>query len=187
MKLNVAAGPDILDGWFNMDLYPQNSKVMKGDILSIPLPDRSCETVMANYVFEHLNFVDEPKAFSEVTRVLKPRGELIVKVPDFEDTVKKWLAAEDSWKCFYKLCKPSDPSYGFGHGFVMDQRWGVIMTHIFGSFAAPGLVHQNAYTYDKLLAIFSYLKLIGTRIETVIESDRGYDIKALVARGFKND
>ena len=59
------------------------------------------------------------------------------------------------------------------------------MTHIFGSFAAPGLVHQNAYTESKLIAIYNHFNYKNIDIKRVEETDRGYAIQALIITGVK--
>jgi SAM-dependent methyltransferase len=48
------------------------------DIEKIALPDNSVDVVIANHVLEH---VDDKAALSEVHRILKPDGRLIVSVP----------------------------------------------------------------------------------------------------------
>ncbi len=60
---------------------------VKMDIKNIPFKDNTFNVLICNHVLEHID--DEPKALSEVYRVLKPNGWAILQVPinlNFEKT-----------------------------------------------------------------------------------------------------
>ena len=110
-------------------------------------------------MLEHLSFLEEKKFFIEMQRVLKIGGQLIFSVPDFEDTVKKWLAAEDNWKDFYR----NDPEaisqqHWFGqYSYATNNRWGYLTASIFGPQNSEGQFHKNCYTHQKIKAMLSKL------------------------------
>lgn len=56
-----------------------------GSIEAVPLPDESCDAVVASEVLEHLTEGQGGRAASEIARVLKPRGVFLGTVPYGED------------------------------------------------------------------------------------------------------
>jgi SAM-dependent methyltransferase len=56
--------------------------VRYGDVLNLDLGDASAEAVLFLDVFEHLHFQDQPKALSEIYRVLIPSGLLFATIPN---------------------------------------------------------------------------------------------------------
>lgn len=62
------------------NLFP-NIDFIQGDILNLPFKDNSFDTIVAVEFIEHV--IDTKKMFSEFKRVLKPGGNLIMLVPEF--------------------------------------------------------------------------------------------------------
>jgi SAM-dependent methyltransferase len=54
-------------------------RVVNGDAYALPFRDQSVDCVLSVYCFEHLRKL--PKCLSEISRVLKPKGELLVGLP----------------------------------------------------------------------------------------------------------
>jgi len=182
MKVNVGCGPDIREGWSNIDINPQVGAEL-GSITDMPFSRGSCDVVEANYILEHLPFTEEEKAFKECYRVLRRGGKVVFKVPDFPTIVENWLAASDQWKSFYKICGEGDPDFGFGHGLSMRSRWGRLLTYIFGTHEAEGKFHLNAYSEGKIVA---QMKFIGFRkITTEVFYDVAHQCPAILAKGTK--
>ncbi len=53
----------------------------KGNVLSIPYPDATFDTVLLISILEHLLPTELCKAFKEISRVLKPGGQVVYGVP----------------------------------------------------------------------------------------------------------
>jgi hypothetical protein len=92
-------------------------------------------------------------------RVLKAGGLLVFSVPDFEDLVKKWLAADDNWLDFYR----NDPQaiaqqHWFGqYSYSTKSRWGYLTAGLYGPQNSEGQFHKNCYTEKKIRAVLKYL------------------------------
>jgi len=53
-----------------IDLNYESEIAKRGDILNMPFKDESFDVVLLLDVFEHLSFMDQPKALKEIHRVL---------------------------------------------------------------------------------------------------------------------
>src|SRR5439155_20851452 len=127
IRLNLGCGGSPLSDYVNVDMdslealkerYPQQKfsddiRVYDYDIFNLPYADGTVEEIRADSLIEHLPFVNEPRFFYETKRVLKPGGLLRLATPDFEATVREWLAAKDEWKEFYR----NDPEA------IRDKHW----------------------------------------------------------------
>lgn len=74
-----------------MDISPEvvqdaqrkyNGEFFQGDIRAIPQPDASFDSIICFEVIEHIDL--EPKAFSEMFRILRPGGTLVISTPNIE-------------------------------------------------------------------------------------------------------
>ena len=174
IKLNLGCGGQPLSGYINIDLdsleklkaryplqqFPDHIEIYNFDIFHLPFPDSSVAEIRADSLIEHLSFIEEPKFFCEVKRVLRPGGVFQFSTTDFEKIVQLWLAAKDEWKDFYR----NDPeaianNHWFGqYSYSMDNRWGYLTASIFGNQNGPGQLHKNCYTVGKIRAILKRLE-----------------------------
>jgi predicted SAM-dependent methyltransferase len=174
VKLNLGCGGRPLPGYINIDLdtlyelteryplekFPEGIEIHQYDIFDLPFPDGYVDEVRADSLLEHISFLEEPKLFNEVKRVLRPGGIFEFSVPDFEETVKLWLSAKDEWKDFYR----NDPEaitsqHWFGqYSYSTESRWGYLTASIFGPQNSEGQFHKNCYTIPKIRAILLRLE-----------------------------
>lgn len=173
IRLNLGCGGRPRPGYINVDMdsleelkarypfqdFPEGIEIHDYDILNLPFPDGSATEIRADSLVEHLSFVEEPKFFYEVKRLLKRGGLFQFSTPDFEETIRVWLAAKDEWKEFYR----NDPEaiakqHWFGHySYSTESRWGYLMAMIFGSQNGAGQFHRNGYSVAKIRAILDHL------------------------------
>jgi predicted SAM-dependent methyltransferase len=174
IRLNLGCGSRLLPGYINVDMdsldtlksryplqeFPHDLKTYNYDIFNLPFPDSSVAEIRADSLIEHLSFLEEPKFFYEMKRVLYPGGILQLSTPDFEAAIKLWISAKDEWKEFYR----NDPEaiaqeHWFGnYSYSTDNRWGYLMAMIFGSQNGAGQFHRNCYTIPKIRAILEHLE-----------------------------
>jgi len=173
IKLNIGCAARPLQGYINIDIdtidqiktryphlhFPEDLTIYNYDIFNLPFSDRSVSEIKADSLVEHLPFVDEPKFFYEVKRVLKIGGIFEFSTPDFEDAVRLWLHAKDEWKDFYRNdIEAIAQEHWFGqYSYSTNSRWGYLMAMIFGNQNGEGQFHKNCYTIPKIRAILKHL------------------------------
>jgi ubiquinone/menaquinone biosynthesis C-methylase UbiE len=57
------------------------TQLRNGNVLNLPYPDNSFDTVLLVSVLEHIKPEEQELAFDEITRVLKPGGQVVYGVP----------------------------------------------------------------------------------------------------------
>jgi SAM-dependent methyltransferase len=169
IKLNLGSGGRPLKNYINVDMdtleemkirYPDTKfdddiKIEQYDLFNLPYPDDTVDEVRSEGLIEHLPFVDEPKFFYEVKRVLKPGGLLYLTTVDFEATVKFWLEAKDDWKDFYRNDDEAILNkHWFGtYEYSKKNRWGYLTSILYGSQNGEGQFHCNCYTEEKFISM----------------------------------
>lgn len=88
MRLNVGCGGRRIDGYKGVDAVarPAADIVAKAD--KIPLPDASCDEIMAIHLFEHFYRWECEGVLAEWRRLLKRGGRLVLEMPDLMKTCK---------------------------------------------------------------------------------------------------
>ncbi|MFA5779084.1 MAG: methyltransferase domain-containing protein [Elusimicrobiota bacterium] len=182
IKLNLGCASRPLKGYINIDLdnleeikarypqvsFPKDTKIFQYDIFNLPYPDGTVAEIKTDSLLEHLSFLEEPRFFYEMKRVLRPKGLLIFAVPDFENLVKLWLKAKDDWKDFYR----NDPDaikhqHWFGqYSYSTNNRWGYLTASLYGPQNSPGQFHKNCYTIPKIRAILKHIDFEEEEIST---------------------
>jgi len=181
IKLNLGCASRPLDAYTNIDMdsledikkrYPNininpHAHFVQANVLNLPYEDETVDEVRCDALMEHFSFKEEFKFFHEVKRVLKPGGLFQFSVPDFEDAVKKWLAAEDNWKDFFRDDDEAiEQQHWFGnYSYSTDNRWGYLTASLFGTQNGEGQFHKNAYTEGKIIAICDKMKFSKPTIE----------------------
>jgi hypothetical protein len=127
LKLHLACGFDYLEGYVNVDLYPQPGARVDAsfDVKKLPYADNTVDEVRALHIIEHFDFFEGQEVLKEWCRVLKPGGKLILETPDFLESCRAFVNGTED-----------DRIYLYGHFFA--QAW------------IPGQIHKFLFTESQL-------------------------------------
>lgn len=94
-RLNLGCGNKRMEGYVNCDLYksPAVDEVFSLD--EIPYADGTVSALHSEHALEHLPRVKAEAAVKEWARVLKPGGELMLKIPDLELCCRKFVESPE--------------------------------------------------------------------------------------------
>jgi len=81
-RLEIGPGERPRPGYVHLDPRPLPHIELLGTMTDIPLPNECCDEVFSAHVIEHVPDQLLWKAFSEMRRVLKPGGRLLLRGPD---------------------------------------------------------------------------------------------------------
>ena len=125
IKLNLGSGGDYIDGFVNVDLYAERADE-RYDIAKLPYADNSLDEIRAYHVIEHFDYLHAHDVLKEWHRVLKPGCKIKIETPDFLESCKEFIKADQDGK--WNL---------YGHFF--STGW-----------ISPGLIHKFLYTEYEL-------------------------------------
>lgn len=181
IRLNLGCGGRPLRGYINVDMdsldqirarYPNqvfedDLIVIQYDIFNLPYLNDSVDEIRSEGLIEHLSFIDEPRFFNEVVRILRPGGTLYLSTVDFEMVAKQWLEAKDDWQDFHRSDQEAILNqYWFEtYTYEPSNRWGYLTATLYGSQNGAGQFHTNCYSEAKLRAICKKLNLNAVSIE----------------------
>jgi SAM-dependent methyltransferase len=78
-RLNLGAGQSAIPGFINIDLSERADLNLDLSVDTLPFPDSSVQTVFSSHTLEHIS--DYLFALSEIYRVLRHDGELLLSLP----------------------------------------------------------------------------------------------------------
>lgn len=96
LRLHLGCGQQRLEGFINIDLNPSPATDYVGSIVDLPCPAGSVERIESYHVIEHLPHPTVPAALRAWNRALRPGGTLVLECPDFDETVREYLAGNQS-------------------------------------------------------------------------------------------
>lgn len=97
-KLNVGSGRRRWPGWICLDEIEDIgvTKFSFTETSRFPIENDSMEIVYSSHFLEHISDASVDQVLSEAWRCLQPKGQLILKIPDFDMFVEKYLENEYS-------------------------------------------------------------------------------------------
>lgn len=89
-KIQIGGGKHKIAGYLNIDIMPPADIIY--DIREkLPIKNNSCECIFTEHFLEHLDYPISVKKFiKECYRVLKPKKQIIIGVPDSELVIKNY-------------------------------------------------------------------------------------------------
>lgn len=84
-RLHLGCGGNFLEGWLNVDFFPQAPGVVVMDLRKpLPLPSNTFDTIFHEHLIEHLTDDQGLSLTRECWRVLRPGGVLRINTPDLQ-------------------------------------------------------------------------------------------------------
>lgn len=90
-RLNIGAGGKRVAGYTGVDVVARPGADIIAPAGKIPLPDESCDEIMAIHLFEHLLPWETGDVLKEWHRLLKPGAKLVLEMPDLKKCCKNVL------------------------------------------------------------------------------------------------
>lgn len=91
LYLHLGCGPEIKEGFVNVDKYFKDPRVVNYDFFKLPYEDASVDLIYCSHSLEHLPIRHAKMALSEWGRVLKTKGKLYLAIPDLQIIIHKLL------------------------------------------------------------------------------------------------
>ncbi|MBT6051432.1 MAG: methyltransferase domain-containing protein [Candidatus Scalindua sp.] len=87
MKINFGSGEKPLPGYINVDMSEKCNPDFVWDVRNTPFPEEwvGADRIEADNIFEHIEAETLIKVINECNRVLKPGGELWIRVPELRE------------------------------------------------------------------------------------------------------
>jgi predicted SAM-dependent methyltransferase len=90
-KLQIGAGPIVLDGWLCTDINPGSPQIAFLDATKrFPFEDHSFDYVFCEHMIEHISWEDSMFMLKECRRILRPQGRIRITTPDLEVFTKMY-------------------------------------------------------------------------------------------------
>ena len=74
-----------------VDAFYENEHVRKDDILKSGFKDNSFDVILNLDVIEHFPLMEQEKVVKELTRILKPSGQIIFSIPNMAHLSSRWF------------------------------------------------------------------------------------------------
>ena len=126
VRLHLGSGENLLDGYTNIDLYSKKADMNLDACDLKEFADESVDLIENHHLIEHLSFEEAKKAFSEWSRILKPKGWLVISTPHLERVMELWKRSDEK------------------------QRWDYGIKMLYGYQDNAGLFHKSGYTPKRL-------------------------------------
>jgi len=117
-KLHLGCGTIRFPGYINIDLRKTIATDYVCDVTHLPFPDESVEVIETYHMIQHMPKDILSKALKNWWNKLVPGGRLIMESPDFDQTVKEYLAGnENRLKNIFGLHRFKGDTHLWGYNF----------------------------------------------------------------------
>ena len=94
--LHIGCGENILDNWYNTDIFPTDNRVRFQDATQpFSFEDESFGFIFCEHLFEHIPYFYGVGMLKECCRVLKPGGVFRISLPTLNFLSRLWTAQDD--------------------------------------------------------------------------------------------
>lgn len=160
MRLSLACGTDVRDGWVNLDVVKRwPSARRECDVIwdartdPIPFVDGSAEEVYAGYLLMHLAPAFHRPVLEEIKRVLSPTGQLMVGEVDMRVVMGRWLSSPSDVRLCELIWGEQGSFHGAGladfdkhcHGFTEESLTALLAECGFREFRRVSIHHPDVF------------------------------------------
>lgn len=92
-KLQLGAGSNNLQGWFNTDYFPRNNIFFLDVTKPFPAPSNSFQFVFSEHHIEHISYKYAVGMLKEVFRIMKPDGYIRIATPNLQQYLSSYFDA----------------------------------------------------------------------------------------------
>jgi len=128
-KLQIGGGPNVLDGWLNVNVYcgdigKEIKQAYMDATIRFPFDDGTFDYIFAEHMIEHITYLQADFMISECARVMKKGGRIRLATPGWDNFVNivKDNSPERVKEYFERLIFyhygsdiPLDPSYALNY------------------------------------------------------------------------
>lgn len=79
MRLNLGCGPDIKEGYINIDTCPFNDKVVAMDIKNLQFEENTIDEIYAKDILEHLTYTEAKQCVKNWSKVCKTGAKIFIQ------------------------------------------------------------------------------------------------------------
>lgn len=99
MKVHLGCGPQVFQGWYNLDLDPKHPSVLKHDLTKpLPFTESFAAYIYSEHFIEHITKSQGLNFLKECYRILQSGGVLRLSTPDLTILAKDYLEGKiDRW------------------------------------------------------------------------------------------
>ena len=159
--LHLGCGPQILDGFINIDKYQEGEGILQADMAHPPFTSNVATAIYSSHALEHLSFRSARLALKNWAKVLKEGGRLYLAIPDLEEIMRVMLdpavSLHQKWNWYvYTLFGyqvdpdqyANDPSLDLPNDPVQYHTCGFTKETIRLFLVDSGFVVDDIYNYD---------------------------------------
>jgi hypothetical protein len=103
IRFNMGSGRDKLEGYMGVDMH-SNTADIKQDIMKLDLPENCADEIFASHVIEHIPQHRAPEVLTKWLTTLKPKGKLILELPNLEELCRDYLSQEGPEQHMTAMC-----------------------------------------------------------------------------------
>lgn len=118
VKLNLGCGDMVMEGFTNIDLFSEDPRVVKADVMNLPYEENSVDLIYTSHLIEHFDYHEGRLFLAEMYRVLKPGSECVVETPELTNLCRRFATTPEHEQ--YKL-----------YGILFGMPWVPRGAHLF--------------------------------------------------------
>ncbi len=165
MRLHLGCGRNIMTGWENLDLEPeQGAHHWDAHVGLTNFAAGTVDFIYCEHFIEHVSYFAAQKIFYEASRVLKKGGVFRLSTPDLETIIRDAMTGEWQGKFEQVGWRPgtraqfiNEAFRSWGHTFIYDYRELLTMGTL------GGFDPENIYPVERSNSFFAELSNLETR------------------------